>query len=60
MHGEVSIRLGSLKRWLPMNHPDLLEIASEAILPEIDSMTNDILSDIKSVDTEKTWSKDSF
>ena len=35
VHGDVPIRLGSLKRW-PMNHPDLpelLEIAFEAILP---------------------------
>ena len=36
VHGDVPIRLGSLKRWLPIKHPDLpelLEIAFEAILP---------------------------
>ena len=36
VHGNANIRLGSLKRWLPMNHrglPELLEIKFEAILP---------------------------
>ena len=36
LHGNANIRLGSLKRWLPMNHlelPELLEIKFEAILP---------------------------
>ena len=36
VHGDANIRLGSLKRWLPMNHrelPELLEIKFEAILP---------------------------
>ena len=36
VHGDANIRLGSLKRWLPMNHrelPELLEIEFEAILP---------------------------
>ena len=36
MHGDEPIRLGSLKRWLPMNHadlPELLEIIFEVILP---------------------------
>ena len=36
VHGDVPIRLGLLKRWLPINHPDLpelLELAFEAILP---------------------------
>ena len=33
MHGDANIWLGSLKRWLPMNHrelPELLEIEFEA------------------------------
>ena len=37
VHGDANIRLGSLKRWLPMNHrelPELLEIEFAAILPE--------------------------
>ena len=36
VHGNANILLGSLKRWLPMNHqelPELLEIKFEAILP---------------------------
>ena len=36
LHGNANIRLGLLKRWLPMNHqelPELLEIEFEAILP---------------------------
>ena len=36
VHGDANIRLGSLKRWLPMNHQklsELLEIEFEAMLP---------------------------